>query len=87
MQRLKPRDGIVEFVSGAGGHERHNAWADSRTAFVNDRDWGALRLRLEPGRATYRFVAVDGRTLDSGKVQCRRVVSSSKGGARHRSAL
>jgi calcineurin-like phosphoesterase family protein len=71
MQRLKPKDGITALIAGAGGHERNNAWADSRLAFSNDTDYGALRLRLAPGSASYRFVASDGRTLDSGRVKCK----------------
>jgi Calcineurin-like phosphoesterase len=73
MQRFKPRRGITELISGAGGHgERYPIdKGDPRLAFANDRAKGALRLRLRPGRADYAFVATDGRTLDSGSVRCR----------------
>jgi acid phosphatase type 7 len=72
MQRFKPRDGITEFVSGAGGHDLYDV--DERRpglAFGNNNKFGALRLELTRGRATYRFVSVQGRTLDSGKVACK----------------
>ena len=72
MQRMRMTDGIVEFVSGAGGRklypvdERH-----PRLAFSDDRHNGALRLLLSPGRVTWRFVAANGRRLDSGSLRCR----------------
>ena len=71
MQRLK-QDGLVELVSGAGGHGHHRIDAsDGRPAFSDDEHYGALRLELRPGRARFAFVAADGRTLDSGLVRCR----------------
>jgi Calcineurin-like phosphoesterase len=71
MQRLK-RDGLVELVSGAGGHGHHGIDSgDTRPAFADDEHYGALRLELQPGRARFAFVAADGRTLDSGLVRCR----------------
>jgi calcineurin-like phosphoesterase family protein len=72
MQRLKPKDGITEFISGAGGNPLHPVWKDPRVVFRNNTVFGALRLKLSRGLARYAFVAVDGRTLDSGKVRCRR---------------
>jgi Calcineurin-like phosphoesterase len=72
MQRLKPQDGIVQFVSGAGGHSHYAIRRDDeRVVFGNDSDWGALRLALKPGSARYAFVTTDGRTLDSGRIRCR----------------
>jgi acid phosphatase type 7 len=71
MQRLRPIDGITEFVSGAGGAELYPLRADDRLAFGDDRTYGALRLALRPGRARYTFVAADGHILDSGTVSCR----------------
>jgi hypothetical protein len=73
MQRFKPRDGITEFVSGAGGHLLYRLHkGDSRLAFGDSSQFGALRLALSPGSASYRFVSVSGRTLDSGRLGCRR---------------
>jgi hypothetical protein len=72
MQRLRPIDAITSFVSGAGGHSHYALRrSDPRLAFGDDRDYGALRLRLRPGLAAYAFVAADGRVLDRGTVRCR----------------
>jgi Calcineurin-like phosphoesterase len=73
MQRFKPRDGITQLISGAGGHgERYPIdRTDPRLAFGNDREKGALRIRLRPGRADFAFIGTDGETLDSGSVRCR----------------
>jgi calcineurin-like phosphoesterase family protein len=73
MQRFKARDGITQFISGAGGHDLY-ALDKSRPelAFGNSNKFGALRLDLSPGLARYRFVSVQGRTLDSGKVRCKK---------------
>ena len=72
MQRFEPIDGLTQFVSGAGGHSHYEIDRDDdRIAFANDADYGALRLELRPGSANFAFVALDGRTLDSGVVRCR----------------
>lgn len=71
MQRLRPIDGITEFVSGAGGARLYPLdRSDRRLAFGDDRHFGALRLELTPQRARFAFVAVGGRVLDSGIVRC-----------------
>jgi hypothetical protein len=72
MQRLKPIDGITQFVSGAGGADRYAVRRDPRLAFAEDDAYGALRLDLRRGRATYAFVDERGRTLDRGAIRCRR---------------
>jgi Calcineurin-like phosphoesterase len=72
MQRLRPIDGITEFVSGAGGHSHYGVdRSDARLAFSDDTHVGALRLRLRPGKARYAFVSASGRVLDSGVVRCK----------------
>ena len=72
MQRLRPRDGIVQFISGAGGRHRHNVDEDDPDlAFGDDGHFGALRLRLSAERAKWRFVSARGRVLDSGSLSCR----------------
>jgi Calcineurin-like phosphoesterase len=74
MQRFKPRDGLVQFVSGAGGRHLYDVDGDDpRLAFADDDRYGALRLDLRPGVARYHFVADDGETLDSGTIRCRRL--------------
>jgi hypothetical protein len=71
MQRLSARRGMIQFVSGAGGKSHYGLDGDyPGVAFGNDDDDGALRLVLEPGRASFAFVATDGRTLDSGTIRC-----------------
>jgi hypothetical protein len=73
MQRLRPIDGITTFVSGAGGRSSYPVdSSDRRVAFADDEHYGALRLALRPGRASYAFVSATGRTLDSGALACRR---------------
>jgi len=71
MQRLRPRDGIVQFISGAGGRHRYDVSEDARRlAFADDGHFGALRLRLSPGRAQWRFVSARGHVLDKGSLSC-----------------
>jgi hypothetical protein len=72
MQRFRPHDGITELISGAGGHGLYPVHARRDLAFADDTVFGALRLVLSRGLARFRFVAVDGRTLDAGKVRCRK---------------
>ena len=73
LQRMRRRGGITELVAGAGGHLRYPIDDSYRgLAFGDDRHYGALRLVLRPGRASFAFVTAGGRTLDSGRVRCRR---------------
>ncbi|MGI8622069.1 MAG: metallophosphoesterase family protein [Solirubrobacteraceae bacterium] len=72
MQRLRPRDGMVQFVAGSGGRELDDVQEeDPRLAFENDEEIGALRLELEADRLAFSFVAADGEMLDSGVLPCR----------------
>ena len=72
MQRLRLRDGITQFISGAGGRHRHDVdEGDPILAFGDDDHFGALRLRLSEGRAKWRFVSAGGRILDAGSLSCR----------------
>jgi acid phosphatase type 7 len=70
MQRFERRRGITQLVSGAGGNELYDVDERDDLAFGNSETFGALRLELSAGQATYRFVSVKGRTLDSGKLSC-----------------
>jgi hypothetical protein len=71
MQRFEPRDGITEFVSGAGGHGLYPVLPGRpEVKFADDRHYGALRLELRRGSARYAFVAADGRVLDRGSLRC-----------------
>jgi hypothetical protein len=72
MQRLRPVDGLTQFVSGAGGRHLYELdHDDERLAFGDDEAFGALRLTLRPGVARHAFVSADGRTLDAGTIRCR----------------
>ncbi len=72
MQRFEPMSGTTQFISGAGGHSHYGVHEDdARLAFSNDTDYGALRLELARGAASWRFVTVDGETVDSGRLRCR----------------
>ncbi len=71
MQRYVPIDGMTELVSGAGGNSHYELDREEpRHAFANDTDYGALRLELRPGSASFEFISGDGRALDSGRVSC-----------------
>jgi hypothetical protein len=70
MQRFAPRDGITEFVSGAGGHGHYALRRRAGLAFGDAEHYGALRLALRRGRADWSFVADDGTALDSGSIRC-----------------
>jgi hypothetical protein len=73
LQHFERRDGIVELISGAGGHGLYNSDEnDERLVWDEDDEFGALRLDLRPGVARFRFMSPPGRTLHSGKVRCRR---------------
>jgi hypothetical protein len=72
LQRFRRRDGIVEYVAGAGGHGLYPVdHADRRLRFADDTHYGALRIVLRPTVASLSFVAVDGSVLDRSRVTCR----------------
>jgi hypothetical protein len=74
MQRMRPRGGLIQYVSGAGGHSHYHLDRSYRAlAFGDDRQWGALRIMLRPGSAQLDFFADSGRRLDSSRVSCARV--------------
>jgi len=73
LQRLEPIDDIVQYVSGAGGRGHHPIDEDDeRLAFGDDERFGALRMELRPGSATFEFVADDGSVLDRSSLACER---------------
>jgi hypothetical protein len=73
MQRLSPRGGTTEFVSGAGGRSLYGIdESDPRLRFSDDSQYGALRLKLRPREARHSFVSVAGEVLDRGSISCRR---------------
>lgn len=72
MQRFAPVGGITQFISGAGGRGRYPLRPDPPPSLVfgDDENFGALRLELQPGLATYAFVSVGDEVLDSGEIEC-----------------
>ena len=72
MQRMRPVDGITQYVDGAGGRELYPVnGSDPRLAFGDDTRHGALRIGLTPNRAVLTFVGDDGSPLDRSVVTCR----------------
>lgn len=70
MQRMRERDGLVELVAGAGGHSGYRVIRQSRLAFSNDTEIGAVRIVLSPGIARVTFVGADGNVLDRSRIGC-----------------
>jgi hypothetical protein len=77
-QRWQPLDGagnpnpggVTEIIVGTGGHALGNfVTSDSRVA-ASATEFGALRLDLNSGGATYQFVTTQGQTRDSGSIAC-----------------
>jgi 3',5'-cyclic AMP phosphodiesterase CpdA len=72
MQRFKRRDGMNQYVSGAGGRERYGVnTRDRRLAFGRADRFGALRIVLGEGSAKLEFRSATGRVLDRSQVRCR----------------
>jgi acid phosphatase type 7 len=71
MQQLVPRSGTTELVSGSGGERLYPLHDDPRLVFGTASRYGALKLVLRPGRASFAFVSARGRVLHRGAVGCR----------------
>ncbi|MDX6647286.1 MAG: large repetitive protein, partial [Miltoncostaeaceae bacterium] len=85
-QRWEPLDaagapspaGTTEIVVGTGGHALQNfVQSDPRVAAASSKQFGALRLELNPAGAAFRFMNTDGVTLDSGSVACHAAAGGS----------
>jgi len=64
-------DGIVQFVSGAGGKNHYSGGATSqKSAFRNTTDFGMLLLSLGDSYLDYEWVTEFGVTKDSGTIEC-----------------
>jgi len=71
MQRFRRRDGMTQYVSGAGGRERYRVDPrDSRLAFGRGDRFGALRIEIEGDTARLEFRAATGGVLDRSAVRC-----------------
>jgi hypothetical protein len=71
LERYRLRDGLSEYVAGAGGANLYSLHGDPRLAFARAGTTGALRMLLEPGKATLEFRSSSGRLLDRSRVTCR----------------
>jgi len=70
-QRLTRERGVIQFVVGTGGRPWYGVNEfDSRLEASADTTFGALRLKLEVGRADFEFVTSTGARLDSGSMGC-----------------
>jgi Calcineurin-like phosphoesterase len=71
LQRLRPAAGITQYIAGAGGATGYGVDdADPQLAWGADRLFGALRIVLEPGLATFEFRDSRGRLLDRSRRSC-----------------
>lgn len=70
LQRMRLRSGLTEYVAGAGGANLYGNRKDSRLAFGRAGLQGALRMVLEPGRATLEFRSTSGKLLDRSHARC-----------------
>jgi hypothetical protein len=69
--RVANADGPVQITVGSGGHFLYPfVRTDVRVAAGNDKKFGALRLELRPGQASYRFYASGGALLDQSSRTC-----------------
>lgn len=69
-QRFEPVDGITQIIAGAGGHELYPVDENPRLAASNDEDYGAVRLELSQGEASYEYLDAEESVLDEGTVRC-----------------
>ncbi len=71
LQRMRPAGGITQFIAGAGGASGYEVDQDDpQLAWGADGLFGALRIVLEPGRATFEFRDSRGRLLDRSRTTC-----------------
>jgi acid phosphatase type 7 len=71
MVRYKRRDGISQYISGAGGYTLYRTRPDPRVAFAATPTQGALRMTLSRGRASLQFRTATGAVLDRSSVRCK----------------
>jgi hypothetical protein len=70
LQRFRRRDGMTQYVAGAGGEILYGVGRDRRLAFGRAKVTGALRIVLEPGSATLEFRSSSGALLDRSRAGC-----------------
>jgi acid phosphatase type 7 len=71
LQRLRPAGGITQYIAGAGGASQYSIdQSDPQLAWGVGGVFGALRIVLEPGLATFEFRDSRGRLLDRSRRSC-----------------
>jgi hypothetical protein len=71
LMRFRRRDGLTQYVAGAGGAVRYRLRRDPRVAFGRSDRTGGLRITLEAGAADLEFRDADGAVLDRSRARCR----------------
>jgi fibronectin type 3 domain-containing protein len=77
-QRWQPLDGagnpsptgVTEIIAGTGGHALGSFITSDSRVVASAAEFGALRLDLNTGGATFQFVNTQGQLRDSGSVAC-----------------
>jgi calcineurin-like phosphoesterase family protein len=71
LQRLRPVSGMTQYIAGAGGATVYAIDEDDpQLAWGVSGLFGALRIALEPGLATFEFRDSRGRLLDRSRRRC-----------------
>jgi Calcineurin-like phosphoesterase len=71
LQRHRPRQGIAQYVAGAGGRGRYRLHRGPSTmVWGRDDVNGALRIVLRPGHALLEFRGAGGHLLDRSRRSC-----------------
>jgi acid phosphatase type 7 len=71
LARYKRRNGLTQYLAGAGGRVRYGVSPHPTLAFARGDRTGALRIDLSRGRAALQFRAVNGEVLDTSRATCR----------------
>lgn len=72
LGRPAPRTGMQQFVVGTGGKSAYAFGPPLANTLARRTDvYGFLKLRLMPKKYSWRFVAENGQTLESGSANCR----------------
>ena len=84
-QRWQPLDasgnpdpnGVTQIVVGTGGHAIGDFIQSDPRVAATAQQFGAVRLELNPGGASYQFITDQGQSLDSGSVGCNGAASDT----------
>jgi acid phosphatase type 7 len=71
-KRVDDGDGVRQFTVGTGGARLYGFWRPPYASRSRVLRHGVLELTLEPGRYSWRFLDIEGRTRDAGSAACRR---------------